>query len=48
MVINTDAHCINHLLYIEYGVAQARRGWAGHTDIINTYPAEELLAFMKK
>jgi len=32
---------------MEYGVAQARRGWAEKKDIINTYPLEKLLKFFK-
>ncbi len=47
MVINTDAHNINHLRYIELGIAQARRGWAEKKDIINTQPIENLLKFFK-
>ncbi len=36
-VINTDAHNLNHLSFIRYGVATARRGWLEKKDIINTY-----------
>jgi DNA polymerase (family X) len=36
MAISTDAHSIGNFDYIEYGVAQARRGWIGKDDIINT------------
>lgn len=36
MVINTDAHEKHQMRYIEYGIAQARRGWAKRSDIINT------------
>ncbi|MBI2565170.1 DNA polymerase/3'-5' exonuclease PolX [Candidatus Woesearchaeota archaeon] len=36
LVINTDSHSINHLRFIEYGIAQARRGWAAKENIINT------------
>ena len=47
MVINTDAHHIDHMRFIEYGVSQARRGWAEKEDIINTQPLEKLLKFFK-
>jgi DNA polymerase (family X) len=36
MAISTDAHSIDHLGYMGYGVAQARRGWLGKDDVINT------------
>ncbi len=47
MVINTDAHHIDQLRYIEFGIAQARRGWAEKRDIINTQPLEKLLKYFK-
>ncbi len=45
MVINTDAHRKDQLRFIEFGVSQARRGWAEKKDIINTQPLEKLLEF---
>ncbi len=45
MVINTDSHHIDQLRFIEFGIAQARRGWAEKEDIINTQPLEKLLKF---
>ena len=47
MVINTDAHHKDHLRFIEFGIAQARRGWAEKEDIINAHPLEKLLKFFK-
>ncbi len=47
MVINTDAHHKAQLRFIEFGIAQARRGWAKREDIINTYPIEKMLSFLK-
>ena len=47
MVINTDSHQKDQLRFIEYGIAQARRGWAEKEDIINTQPIEKLLKFFK-
>ena len=35
MSIDSDAHAAPHFAYLEYGLAQARRGWAKPTDIIN-------------
>jgi len=48
MVINTDAHHKDQLRFIEFGVAQARRGWAEKEDIINCWSLEKLLKFLKK
>ncbi|MDO8639310.1 MAG: PHP domain-containing protein, partial [bacterium] len=43
MIINTDAHKKSHLGVMEFGIAQARRGWAEKEDIINTQPLKKLL-----
>ena len=45
MIINSDAHRKEQLNFMEYGVAQARRGWAEKEDIINCWPVEKLLKF---
>ncbi|MDO8486655.1 MAG: PHP domain-containing protein [Candidatus Staskawiczbacteria bacterium] len=47
MIINTDSHHKDQLNLMEYGVSQARRGWAESTDIINTQPIEKLLKYFK-
>ena len=47
MVINTDAHNLEQLHLMEYGVSQARRGWAEKNDIINAWPLEKFLNFLK-
>jgi DNA polymerase (family 10) len=47
MVINTDSHHVDHLRFMELGIAQARRGWAERKDIINTQPLERLLEYFK-
>ncbi len=47
MVINTDAHRKEQLNWLEFGVGQARRGWAEKTDIINTHPLSQLIKFFK-
>jgi DNA polymerase (family 10) len=46
--IDTDAHSIVHLHYMEYGIAQARRGWAEKKDIINAWPLEKMLGMLKE
>jgi len=47
MIINTDAHRVEQLDLINYGVSQARRGWAERKDIINTQSVEKLIKFFK-
>ena len=47
LVIDTDAHDASHLAFMKYGVAQARRGWAKKTDILNTGSADELLKSLR-
>ncbi len=47
MIINTDSHKKGQLDLMEYGVWQARKGWAGKGDIINTLSVEELLRSLK-
>lgn len=48
LTIDTDAHDKNHLKYIKFGIAQARRGWARKSDILNTKSADELLKTLKR
>jgi len=48
MVINTDSHHKDQLRFIEYGVSQARRGWAEKKDIINCWELEEMLNFLNE
>ncbi|MFH1841237.1 MAG: DNA polymerase III, partial [Candidatus Nealsonbacteria bacterium] len=47
MIINTDSHQKEQLALIEYGISQARRGWAEKQDVINTLPVKELLKYFK-
>jgi DNA polymerase (family 10) len=47
MVVNTDSHRKEQLRFVEFGIAQARRGWAEKKDIINAQPLEKLLKFFK-
>lgn len=47
MIINTDTHQKEQMNLMEYGVLQARRGWAEKGDIINTGSVEELLKNLK-
>ncbi|TSC95123.1 MAG: DNA polymerase (family X) [Parcubacteria group bacterium Licking1014_1] len=47
MIINTDAHEKSQMQLMEFGISQARRGWAKKKDIINTQSVEELLKCFK-
>lgn len=47
MIINTDAHQKDQLYFMEYGVSQARRGWATTEDIINAYSQDKMMKFLK-
>lgn len=42
-IIGTDSHNINHLTFMQYGIAMARRGWLEKKDILNTYSLNEIL-----
>lgn len=41
-IIGTDAHNIDHMSYMRFGVATARRGWLEKNDILNTYTLNTL------
>jgi len=45
--INSDAHNKEHFEFLEFGVAQARRGWATAEDVINTLPVSKFLEKLK-
>ena len=48
LAISTDAHTIEQLANIKFGISVARRGWIAREDVINTLPVEELLKTIKK
>lgn len=47
MVISSDAHSVNAMEHVKFGIAQARRGWAEKRDIINAWPLDKMLSFLK-
>jgi DNA polymerase (family 10) len=47
MAIDSDAHSSIHFSVLEYGIAQARRGWAEKKDIINAWPLEKMMECLK-
>jgi len=48
LAINSDAHNLESLAVMAYGVATARRGWAEARDVVNTLPLDELLKLVAK
>ena len=46
--IDTDSHSVEHLRFMELGIAQARRGWAEAKDVINTWPLQKLERFLRR
>ena len=47
LAIETDAHSIDGLEFMNLGVDVARRGWLEEKDIVNTLPLDELLKRLK-
>lgn len=45
--IDSDAHSVGHFQYLEFGIGQARRGWATAKDIINTRSWQDMLRCLK-
>lgn len=48
MIINSDSHRAPHLQFAEFGIAQARRGWAAANNIVNTLPWPKLRKILKR
>lgn len=48
VAISTDAHSINALKCMRFGIDQARRGWLGPADVINTRPLDELRRLLER
>lgn len=46
--INTDTHALRQMDRMEYGVYEARRGWATKKDVINTMSLEKVEKFLNK
>ena len=48
IVVNTDAHAIEDLDYIRWGITQLRRAWLSPADVLNTLPtADAFLAHLR-
>ncbi|MFA4888990.1 MAG: DNA polymerase/3'-5' exonuclease PolX [Candidatus Omnitrophota bacterium] len=48
IAVSTDAHSIDQLGAMQFGVAVARRGWLSCEDVINTLSLEKLLKALRK
>jgi DNA polymerase (family X) len=46
IALGTDAHRPEHLGFMFYGVATARRAWLGKGDVLNAMDVSELLAWL--
>jgi DNA polymerase (family 10) len=47
VAINSDAHQVNALDHIGFGVGQARRGWLEKDDVLNTHSLPQLRKLLK-
>jgi DNA polymerase (family 10) len=48
VALGTDAHSIDGLEFMKYGIGQARRGWLEPKDILNTRPLHELTKLLAR
>jgi DNA polymerase (family 10) len=48
MAISTDAHKLEQLDYMYFGVTVARRGWLEKKDVVNTLPLDKFLQTLKQ
>ena len=48
VVIDTDAHGPEQLRYMRYGVDQARRGWLGRRDVLNTKTLAQMRRWLER
>jgi DNA polymerase (family X) len=46
--INPDAHSLEGLDDVAYGVITARKGWLEPPEVLNTYPAKEVASLLKR
>ena len=47
MIIDTDSHATAHMENMDYGVSEARRGWATKDDIINAFGYNKVNNWLK-
>ena len=47
LAINSDAHQVDGMDIMEFGIGTARRGWLQAKDVVNTMPLDEMLGQLK-
>ena len=47
-VVDTDAHRVEHMDFMKFGVTTARRGWLTKKDVLNTLSYSELMKRLRK
>ncbi len=48
LAIDTDAHSTADLVFMRYGIGQARRGWLEAEDVLNTRTWKELQTLLRR
>ncbi|HUV04436.1 MAG TPA: DNA polymerase/3'-5' exonuclease PolX, partial [Armatimonadota bacterium] len=48
LAIDSDAHAVRQLDFVEYGIATARRGWVEPKNVLNALPLNGLLRWLAK
>ncbi len=48
IALSSDAHSVNDLHYISYGISQARRGWLEKEDVVNTLPLTQIRKLLRR
>ncbi len=48
LAINTDAHRAAEFELLHFGVATAQRGWATAEDVVNTWPLDRFLEYVRR
>lgn len=47
LMINTDAHAIEHLEFMETGASAGRKGWLRPETVVNTWPKTAFMSFIR-
>ena len=47
LAINSDAHALDGMEMMEYGIYTARRAWVQAENVVNTYPLDVMLGMLK-
>jgi DNA polymerase (family 10) len=48
LAVSTDAHAVQELGFLRWGVDQARRGWATRENVVNTLPLPALMQLLHR